>query len=69
MNIFYYSLAALLVLMCLFSIVSGRLFLGRKLINRDDDRKMFYAGLITYLVIAVFSVLFGKEMGFSLVIN
>lgn len=57
-----FLLSAILLSIILLAFLSGRLFMGGRVVYRSNDRQVFYLGIFSYMVIAVLSVLFGKEL-------
>jgi len=55
-----YLLSLCLLVACLWAVISGKLFLGGQIVERDSERASFYLGLSAYVVIAVFAILFGR---------
>jgi hypothetical protein len=55
MNKIFLLLLITLIALCFWGLVSGKLFFLGRIVRRQDEKLIFYFGIIIYLVIAMFS--------------
>lgn len=57
-----YVLALGLFLIASWSLLAGKVFLGGEVVSRKTSPRQFFLGVFAYLIVAMFSVLFGVLM-------
>lgn len=62
MKIYLITLIILLICIGLSGLFTGSIWMGGKFYNRGSSKMDFYVGILAYLIIALFTYLFGREI-------